>query len=148
MKMRLVVNGKHPRFIYVLTPLRSVVLTLPLAYQMASFDIGSPNDVSSEQFAGWLAKVMDNTSLSLALGIGAELGLFSVMAELEGPATSDFIAEKAGLVERLVLGIVFLDIIGLPTVLGGGIAGNNHDKIILTLMASHLNSFCFNSIEF
>ena len=75
---------------------------------MASSELGSPNEVSSEQFAGWLAKVMDNTSLSMAMGVGAELGLFSIMAEFENPETSDFIAQKAGLVERFVFTIELL----------------------------------------
>ena len=59
-------------------------------------------ELPPEKFAEKMINMIDNTALSMAMGIGSTLGLFSVMAELDEPERSDVIAEKAGLVERFL----------------------------------------------
>lgn len=59
-------------------------------------------DLSPEQFAKKLTNVLDNAGLSMAIGVGSTVGLFSVLADLNQPETVDVIAKKAGLVERFV----------------------------------------------
>ena len=68
---------------------------------MASSEAGNASDeLPTEQLAKKLVDMVDNAAVSIAVGMGSELGLFSVMSELSEPATSDLIAEKAGLIER------------------------------------------------
>jgi len=62
----------------------------------------NPKELSQEKFAANLINIIDNAALSMAMGVGAALGLFSVMAELDQPESSDVIAKRAGLIERYV----------------------------------------------
>ena len=69
-----------------------------------SNDAGSNagDELAPKTFMARMINVIDNAALSMAMGVAAELGLFSVMAELDKPESSDVIAKKAGLVERCV----------------------------------------------
>jgi len=62
----------------------------------------NPKELSPEKFAANLINIIDNAALSMAMGVGAALGLFSVMAELDQPESSDVIAKRAGLIERFI----------------------------------------------
>lgn len=54
-----------------------------------------------EEFGGRLVGILNGGMLSLMLSVGHRTGLFDIMSSLE-PATSEHIAEKAGLHERYV----------------------------------------------
>ena len=57
-------------------------------------------ELSPKDFAVRMQNVVDDASLSLALGIGDSLGIFNVMAKLENFESSENIAKEAGLNER------------------------------------------------
>ena len=59
------------------------------------------DSAAAEEFGGKLVGIMNGATLALMLSIGHRTGLFDVMASLD-PATSDQIADKAGLQERYV----------------------------------------------
>ena len=89
---------------------RGCCFVQPLAFNLInakamanSEEVGCKSEVlAPEKFAEKMINVMDNTALSMAIGIGSTLGLFSVMAGLDEPERSDVIAKKADLVERFV----------------------------------------------
>lgn len=56
---------------------------------------------AAEQFAGRVSGILDDAATALLISIGHQTGLFDTMAELP-PATSDQIADSAGLSERYV----------------------------------------------
>lgn len=56
----------------------------------------------TEAFAGSLIDTMNKGALALMISVGHRTGLFDVMATLSEPATSEEIAEHAGLNERYV----------------------------------------------
>lgn len=57
-------------------------------------------ELSPKDFAARMQNIVDNASLSLALGVGDSLGIFNVMAKLENFESSENIAKEAGLNER------------------------------------------------
>lgn len=59
------------------------------------------DEKKAEQFAENLLEILNHGSLTLMISLGHRTGLFDIMARME-PATSEEIAEKAGLVERYV----------------------------------------------
>jgi SAM-dependent methyltransferase len=59
------------------------------------------DQAKSEAFAGQMIGVLNNASVALMTSIGHQVGLFDALAELP-PATSEAIAEAAGLNERYV----------------------------------------------
>ena len=77
------------------------------------------NELSPEKFAAYMINIIDNAAISMAMGVGAALGLFSVMAELDQPESSDVIAKKAGLIERFVFFIPLHLCILLCLIVGG-----------------------------
>eukprot|EP00795_Rhopilema_esculentum_P005096 gene5096-213_t len=69
---------------------------------MASNQAMVNEELPPEKFAEKISRLIDNASVSMAIAVGSELGIFSVMAQLEKPETSEFIAKKSGLIERYV----------------------------------------------
>ena len=57
-------------------------------------------ELPPDKFAEKFTRLIDDASVSMAMGVGDELGIFSVMAQMEKPETSEVIAKKSGLVER------------------------------------------------
>ena len=61
---------------------------------------GQQEELSPKDFAAKMQNIVDDASLSLALGVGDSLGIFNIMAKLENFESSESIAKKAGLNER------------------------------------------------
>ncbi|MCV7401129.1 methyltransferase domain-containing protein [Mycobacterium fragae] len=61
----------------------------------------TPAEETTEQFAERMVSAIDNACLAMLVSIGHQTGLFDTMAKLP-PATSDQIADAAGLNERYV----------------------------------------------
>jgi 2-polyprenyl-3-methyl-5-hydroxy-6-metoxy-1,4-benzoquinol methylase len=59
------------------------------------------DEIKAEHFAENLLQILNHSSLALMLSLGHRTGLFDTMAQM-APATSEEIAEKAGLQERYV----------------------------------------------
>jgi len=59
-------------------------------------------DAQRDAFAAKMTDILNFGALNLAMGLGYRTGLFDVMDALEGPATADAIARKAGLDTRYV----------------------------------------------
>ena len=57
-------------------------------------------ELPPDKFAEKITRLIDDASVSMAIGVGDELGIFSVMAQMEKPEISEVIAKKSGLVER------------------------------------------------
>ena len=55
---------------------------------------------SSLEFAQRIMKMVNSATLTVALSLGVETGLFKVMGGLQEPSTSSQIAQMAGLKER------------------------------------------------
>jgi ubiquinone/menaquinone biosynthesis C-methylase UbiE len=75
----------------------------------AAGEINEAVTVEKEQFAEKMAQVLNLGALNLALGMGYKLGLFEALAEFMAPASSEAIAEKAGVSPRYLrewLGVV------------------------------------------